>query len=333
MRLGEVNRTFSMSRLRMWLMRGWKPVLALVIIALVARHFIRILSQPELDPYPFALRIHLLIPAALLYLGAHTCWAWFWVRLLRSQGVQVTLLAGLRAYFISQFGKYIPGKAWVILIRVAMLRGSPGGTPLIVGVTATYETLTSMGAGATLGLLLLPWVGVVPSQVSNNVELVGAIAALPLVLGVLNKMAARRIAKLRGPDATPLPSPPITLLLQGFLHGVAGWCLLGIATGFAIQAVAPEPPPPTFDSFLADLGAMALAYVAGFFVLVAPGGLGIRELILQYALAPRFEPKLGSQLANALAAVVSLVLRLTWTLAELLFLGLLFVKRSAPSPR
>jgi hypothetical protein len=216
---------------------------------------------------------------------------------------------------------------------VALLRGTPGGTPLIVGFTATYETLTSMGAGATLGMLLLPWVGVVPKQLSDNFAFVIVLAMLPLVLGVLNKMAARRIAKLRGPDAAPLPSPPLLLLLQGFLHGIAGWCLLGISLGFAIQAIAPEPPAATVETFLADLGAMALAYVAGFFVLVAPGGLGIRELILQYALAPRFEPNLGTSLAAALAAVVSLVLRLTWTLAELLFLGLLFMKKPAPSAR
>jgi len=110
-----------------------------------------------------------------------------------------------------------------------------------------------------------------------------------------------------------------------------GWCLLGSALGFAIRAVAPEPPPPSLDAALADLGAMALAYVSGFFVLVAPGGLGIREVILQYALSPRFEPALGSTLAAALAVVVSLVLRLVWTVAELAAVGLFLWKRK-PTP-
>ena len=85
-----------------WLKRGWKPALALLILALVARHFIRLLSQPELDPYPFALRIPHLILAGILYLGAHTLWAWFWVRLLRSQGAQVRFVDGFRAYCVSQ---------------------------------------------------------------------------------------------------------------------------------------------------------------------------------------------------------------------------------------
>lgn len=306
-----------------------KPLLAAVIIALVARHFIAILSQAELHRHPFALRIQYLLPAGLLYLGAHSCWAWFWVRLMRSQGVEVRLIDGLRAYFVSQFGKYVPGKAMVILIRVAMLRSAVGGRPLVVGITATYETLTSMGAGALVGLLLLPRLGVLPSQVSNHTELIAAVAALPLLLGALNKLAARRIARMRGPDAPPLPSPPFRLLLQGLLHGICGWCLLGASLGLAIQAVMPVPPQLSAANYLTDLAAVSLAYVAGFFVLVAPGGLGIRELTLQYALTPRFEMELGTSVAAAQATVIALVLRLTWTIAELLLIAALHALRRA----
>src|SRR5439155_25730762 len=102
--------------------------------------------------------------------------------------------------------------------------------------------------------LLLPWIGVMPRELSENIEFVFAIAAAPVILGVLNKLAARRIARMRGPDAPPLPSPPLGLLLQGLLHGAFGWCLLGISLALAIQAVAPEPPAVSFDAFLADLG-------------------------------------------------------------------------------
>ena len=62
-------------------------------------------------------------------------------------------------------------------------------------------------------------------------------------------------------------------------------------------------------------------------LLVAPGGLGVREVVLQYALTPHFEPALGESLATAQAVVVALVLRLTWTVAELLFILGLYAKR------
>lgn len=304
----------SRTRRRLWL--ALKTAAAAAIVAYVGRHFARTLAAPELDPYPFALRAEYLIPAGGLYLLAHCCWGGFWVRLLRSQGVRVSLYAGLRAYFVSQFGKYVPGKAWVILMRVALLRGAAGGRPLVVGVTATYETLTSMAAGAILAVAFLPWVGVLPAAVSRNIGFVAAVAGLPVVLALLNKVAARRVAKSRGPDAPPLPSPPLALLAQGLLQAGCGWCLLGLSLALTVAAVAPDPPVWGGDTYLGDLAAVALSYVAGFVVLVAPGGLGVRELILESALRPRFAPASGETLAAALATVVALVLRLTWTVAE-----------------
>lgn len=303
-----------MSRKRLWLVA--KSVLAVAIVAGVGLQFARVLQNPDLANQPFALRWEYLPPAALLYLAAHTCWATFWVRLLRSQGVPVGVLAGLRAYFVSQFGKYVPGKVWVIGIRVAML-GRPG-TRLAVGVTATYETLASMAAGALLGVLLLPYLGEMPEVVSANVVLLAGVGAVPFAVWLLGKLAARIAAKRQGPDARPLPSPSILLLAQGLLHGACGWCLLGLSLGLVVRAVAPEPPPWDVPTYLGDLAAAAVSYVLGFVVLVAPGGVGVREFVLQHALALRFAPSLGEPVAAGLAVVIALVLRLVWTVAELL---------------
>src|SRR5262249_1575298 len=200
-----------------------KTAAALAIISGVAVQFTRILGQPELRELRFALRFEYLLPAGVLYLMAHCSWGAFWVRLLRFEGVPVTWFAGLRAYFVSQFGKYIPGKVAVIVIRVAML-GAPG-TRLAVGVTATYETLTNMAAGALVGVLLLPCLGVLPPEVSANTVFLFGFAAVPVALLLLNRLAVRVAARSRGPNAPPLPSPSPLLLAQGLLHGACGWCL------------------------------------------------------------------------------------------------------------
>ena len=71
---------------------------------------------------------------------------------------------------------------------------------------------------------------------------------------------------------------------------------------------------------------MALAYVLGFVVLVAPGGLGVRELVLQHALIRQFAASQDESAAAGLAVVVALVLRLVWTIAELV-LGLVLWMR------
>src|SRR5262245_46516416 len=299
--------------------RAWlvlKTAVAVAILVAVGRNFAITLSSPELASFPFRLRFAFLVPAGLLYLLAHCCWASFWVRLLRSQGVHVSWYGGLRAYFVSQFGKYVPGKAWVILLRVGMLR-AVGGRPLPVAVTATYETLSSMAAGALLGVLLLPWLVALPDVVSGNVVALAAIAGLPIVLGVLNKLVVRVAQRSREPDAPSLPSPSPWLLAQGLLHGACGWCLLGVSLGLVIRGVVPDPPAWDVPAYMGDLAAICLSYVLGFAVLVAPGGLGVREYLLKLTLTPRFTGAADAALAEGQAVVVALVLRLTWSVMEL----------------
>ncbi len=314
-----------MSRKRLWTVLKWAA--AVVIVAGVGTQFARILSNPALARHDFAFRIHDLAAAGLLYLAAHACFGGFWVRMLWYEGVLAPLTVGLRAYYLSQFGKYIPGKVWVIAIRIALLGSSPR-TRLAVGVTATYETLTSMAAGATLGVLFLPWLGVLPEKVSGNEVFLLGMAGLPVLLWALNRLAVRVAARRRAPDAPPLPSPSLALLVQGLLQGAVGWCLLAVSLGVAIRAVVPQPPEWSGEEFLGNLAAVALAYVLGFLVLVAPGGLGVREWLLTVVLTQRFAPALG-ELAEAQAVVVALVLRLAWSMSEVTLAPLLCAWRPA----
>lgn len=265
----------------------------------------------------------------MLYLLAQCCWGAFWARLLRAEGVGVTWYEGMRVYFVSQFGKYIPGKVMVILIRMAMLRRD-GYAVLPVAVTATYETLTSMGAGALVGVLLLPYLGVLPVAVSGKTTLLLALAALPIGLGVLNEYAVRMVNRKRGPDALALPAPSLWLLAQGLLHGICGWCLLGGSLSLVIGSIDTGPQAgPLLDAsdFLPNLSAVSLAYVAGFVILVAPGGLGVRELVLVEVLSTRFARTLGTETAEGVAAVAALLLRLSWTVAEVVAAAVVYFLR------
>jgi glycosyltransferase 2 family protein len=305
-------------------------VVAAVIVAAVGWNFRNILKGIDPSELPLQPRVELLIPAGLLYLLAHLCWASFWVRLLHFEGVRVSWFVGLRTYYISQFGKYIPGKVWVPLMRIGMLRPH-GGHPIPVAVTAVYETLTSMSAGALLAVVFLPALGVLPPEVSGNVTLLFAVAAIPIGLGLLNKFAARIAKKKRGPAARQLPSPSILLLAQGLIHGVCGYCLLALSLGLTVRGLIPALPELGRESFEVDMAAVALSYVAGFVIVVAPGGLGAREIALKLALTPQFIPAYGPHAAG-LAVIVALTLRLTWTVAEVALGLILYAMKPALPP-
>lgn len=317
------------NRRRLWF--AVKSLLAVAILVGVGVAFAKILRDSKFDLSRLTVRFDLLAAAGLLYLAAHFCWATFWVRLLHGQDIRVSWFAGLRAYYVSQLGKYVPGKAWVILMRVGMLRHDAHAHPIPVAITATYETLCSMAAGALIGVLLLPQLGVLPVEVSGQTTALVAMAALPVGLGVLNKLAARVVAKRRGPDARPLPAPSVLLLAQGLVHGAVGHCLLGLSLGLAVMSVVPDAPGVA-ETYPIDLGANAIAYVAGFLVVVTPGGLGSREFVLSAALAPRFVAALGENDARALAVVVALLLRLTWTAAEVVLASVLYFIHPPAAP-
>src|SRR5262249_61529487 len=97
-----------------------------------------------------------LIGAAVLYLAGLGFSMYFWFRLLRALDQQPALPTMIRAYYIGHLGKYVPGKAWSLLLRTT-LAGGPRRPASVAALTAVYETLTTMAAGSLLaGLLLAP---------------------------------------------------------------------------------------------------------------------------------------------------------------------------------
>ena len=296
-------------------MTGLRYGLAVAVVAGVSIYFYRVLSDPNFRAGGFVIRWEYLIPASLLYLMTHTLWGTFWWQLLRSQGGQVSWFVGIRAYFVSQLGKYIPGKVWVIVLRMGLLGGVVPRR--VVAITGVYETLTSMAAGGVIGAFLFPYLTGGQDVIPGGAIALGCVAIIPVLALGLNRFAARLLARRKESNAPALPVPPFWLLVLGLLQATAGWCLLAVSLGLVMRGIAPEPPPWGAKEFVQELAATTVMYVAGFVVLFAPGGVGARELVLQQALSPVLRPVAGNA-AEGLAAAIAIVLRLVWTVAELL---------------
>src|SRR5438067_562497 len=87
-----------------------KFLLAVAIIVAVGRRFALDL-QGHSELFSLSLRPGWLIGGGLLYLLALGCSAFYWHRLLRRLGQTPTALGTIRAYYVGQLGKYLPGKA------------------------------------------------------------------------------------------------------------------------------------------------------------------------------------------------------------------------------
>lgn len=312
-------------RSKKWVWLLAKTLLAVAILAGVGRQFYRDLAAPSDPNQPelgqLELRPAWLVLSGVLYLLTLSCSACFWIHLLSVFGQKPPFLKAYRAYFLGQLGKYIPGKAWALLLRGGLVVGPDVrmGTAII---SAFYEVLTTMAAGsliAAIGFMFptpqagrLPW-----HPVLTGLLLLG-LCGLPLMPWVFNFLTTRMAQRFAHIESLALPSIGMRTLAEGLLITGCGWVLMGMSLWATLQGVLPDPPELTVGNAAYFCATMGLSYAAGFLVLIIPSGVGVREYFLLRLLPG---PEKG------IAAAV-LILRLIWTSAELFWAGVLFFVKS-----
>ncbi len=150
-----------------------------------------------------------LIASGIFYLLGWLPSVFFWHRLIHQLGGTSNRSDVTRAFFAGHLGKYVPGKASVLLIRAGLL-ADRGCRPGVAALTSTYETLVCMGVGAAVGLTLAPIVW--PRRVIESLPAVlRPTFSHPLMFGILVVVVCvilvPVIAKLLGIIARKLTKP------------------------------------------------------------------------------------------------------------------------------
>src|SRR3954452_1094040 len=190
----------------------------------------------------------------------------FFRRVLRDSPTPVALLPALRAYLISHLGKYVPGKAMVVVMRVALVVPY-GARPATAAFATLYETLVMMAAGG-----LIAAVGFATRAGQPVLLALGLGLGLAFLVAVEPWVFPRLVAPMRlpfpgvGPDA--LPGLSHRLLAQGLLWTALGWTLLGLSQVAILRALEPAGVPVAQWPLI--IGSVALATVSGFVVAIAP---------------------------------------------------------------
>ena len=298
-----------------------KLMLTVLVLAFVARHVARTWRDlmergqaPRIDGAWVALSI-------LLYLAGLSAFGVYFWRIMEAGSTPTALVPALRAYLISHLGKYVPGKAMVVVMRAGLV--VPHGARAATAAFATfYETLVMMAAGGLAsGVGFAIGAGPsarVPVPLFGGAEVEAPLAWMGLGLGVAFLVVVwpsvfprlAGLARVPLPNVGPaaLPRFSIRLLAEGLAWSMLGWVLLGLSQVAVIRGLAPGGLP--FSSWPLAIASVALATVAGFVVPISPGGLGVREWVLWTALA--------SVLDRDLAVVAALLLRLAWVVGEVL---------------
>ncbi len=285
-----------------------KAGIAVLVLLFVGRH----VQKTWLDLQKPGRSLHVepawIVAAGLLYLAGLSACGILFGKILKASPTPVGLWPAVRAYLISHLGKYVPGKAMVVVMRVGMVVPY-GARPATAAFATFYETLVMMAAGALvagLGFATGPQpIQVVWLLLAAGLGLAFLVVVDPLVFPRVSKLVTMPFP---GVGVEALPTFTRKLLVEGLLWTLLGWLLLGASQLAVIRAISPEGIAPRL--WLLVAGSVALATVAGFVVAVLPGGLGVREGVLMTTLAPA--------LGDDTAVVAALALRLTWVVAEVL---------------
>jgi hypothetical protein len=232
-----------------------------------------------------------------------------WRRILAGWAQHLSYGRAVRVWLVANLGRYIPGKVWSVAGLMALAQRA-GVEPWAAGASAFAIQAVAIGTAVALVAAATP-------HAASPLRLAAAALVATGTIALLTwPRAARTVARLIGSAEKVRPLPVVSVvesaalgLLSWVIHGTAFWLL---ARGLGLGGL----PLPT------AAGVFALGYILGLLALFAPGGVGVREVVL----ISQLTPALGAGGAVALSIASRLVLTLTEVAAPL---GVLLITRRA----
>ena len=277
-----------------------------VVIAVAAATVAIVHQREQIADAMRQLPLTVLLVAAALTPVHLWCTMLSWRAVMADLGSPLSAREAVGVFGPSQLGKYVPGGVWNVVAAGEL------AADLRIPRRRTFSAmlvamLLSVVTGVTLGLpLLLTGAGVAqPAWLLLAAPVLAVLVAPPVLNRLLGyTMRVLRRAPLDGALSTAGTVRATTWALLGWMIVGAQVWVLGL--GLGMQAAV--------DTLAASVAAYALAWVVGFVAVVAPAGLGAREVVLAALLGDRLD-------AGAVIVVV-LAVRVLQTLGDLAFAAL-----------
>ena len=276
-------------------------VVAAVVLVFVARHLAENWSSYRsisvaLRPRPGWLAASLASLAVVSTLQIES-----WRIILRGWAQRLPFPAGARIWFLSNLGRYVPGKVWSVAGMV-VLAEQEGVHRWASAAAAVAVQAIGIGTAAVLVAVATPHADS-PARIA---------AGLLVAVGTVGLLAWKgglpRLGRLVGAPGE-WRALPLGAVLAGSFLTLASWAAYGFAFWALGRGLGLPPALPLPDA----AGVFALGYILGLLALFAPGGIGIREVTFQTLLTPF----LGVGGAAALTVASRLELTLTEAAAGL----------------
>jgi uncharacterized membrane protein YbhN (UPF0104 family) len=263
---------------------------AQVVILLVIFYFLGkslFTNWAKVRDYHWELNYPLLIISFFLFFLVYLFLIKVWLSLLKKVGSDLSFWKMFRIWFISNVGKYLPGKIWTVVGMIYLLEKE--GVPKRKGLTTSIigQALSVLSA-FILSFTLLGYTLYEKIFSKNPVIFFLAISfsiaaliivAYPKLLEISINLGLSLVKKER--INLELRSRDLLLYLAYYIFS---WFLFGLAFMVFIQSITQV----NWNLYFSLTGAFAFSLTIGFLAVFVPGGLGVREGILVLLLSLYF---------------------------------------------
>lgn len=225
----------------------------------------------QLQTFSWQIRPLRLVLSLVLHITVLAFGVILWGHTLGQLGHRLGYRALARAWFLSNLARYIPGKIWQFVGVAEILRAV--GVPRIVAVTSVVVYTGFILLSAWLvGLYLVP-----AEALGAAADFVAPARAIsPILLIALHPRLLDRLITFAG-KVTRRP----VLGWQGRWSTafwlLAGCIILWLGFGVAFHVFVGSLTDVSLAQYPRLTGIFALAFLAGYIVLIAPAGLGAKE--------------------------------------------------------
>ena len=245
-----------------------------------------------------------------------------WRQTVQAWGERLSFADAARIWFISNLGKYVPGKVWAIAAMGTLAQDAGVSPVAAVGsslVVQLVNILTGFGVFFAAGAHVMQFPGgTTAALVSVGLLVLLMPWLLPFVVRWINRVSKRQFAE---------PHLPPGAIWWAGAGTASAWLMYGVAFQWFASGISGGATAGTTGDWIAIFVG---PYLLGFIALFAPGGIGVREIAMAESL------ERAGLAAGALSALLVAASRVWLTVLDIIP-GVLFLlirpaaRRDSPS--
>jgi glycosyltransferase 2 family protein len=245
----------------------YSRILFFAVLAFVLYYILK--SFSDIQDHIHQINYTSIVLSFVFTLAAYLLALFVWVRLVAAFGLKIDFLSEAKAWSVSQLGKYMPGKAGVLLVRLDANKNHPKKT---IALATLVEFITGFIASCLLILISIFFLrDVIPYYFKIFALICSAILLILLHPGLLEPLTN---AGLKFFNREPIRDfPSFSLILKFVFINILIGIPYGLGLYFSLNCFADI----NFTYIIPITGIYYLASLVGMAALFAPAGIGVRE--------------------------------------------------------